>query len=246
MPTLVTGASGTLGRAFAALLPDALTPSSAEMDVRSEARVLEYVSDNRVDRVIHCAALTSLRECEEHPWEAYRTNVLGTKNLCDALSFCASEPYLVYISTACVFDGHDLDAVYVETDVARPTNYYGLSKLLAEHVIQGWSRATAGPRGLVARTNFAERGRWKYPAAFTDRFGTYLYPDQVAARVHALMAEGMTGIVHVCGERRLSMFEFARLADASVLETTMGEYDGPPLTVNMSLGSERIAPLSLP
>jgi dTDP-4-dehydrorhamnose reductase len=143
-----------------------------------------------------------------------------------------------------VFPGDDPTAVYSESDVPRPKNYYALTKLLAEYVVDGWSRYTSG-RSRVVRTNFAERGAWKHPKAFSDRFGTYLFPDLIAGRVAELIAEGETGTVHVCGDRRLSMLEFARLGDPTVGETTLAEYVGPPVTVNMSLRSERIAPLTL-
>lgn len=245
MSTLITGARGGLGRRFATLLPDALTPSSAELDVADAAAVDAYVRDNRVDRVVHCAAKTAVRYCEQHKPETFATNVGGTRNLCDALAAHAPEAYIAYISTACVFPGDDPAAVYTESSLPQPKNFYALTKLLGEYVLDGWAACSPGRRALVIRTNFAERGPWAFPTAFTDRFGTYLYPETIAEAVVSLMAEDTTGTVHVCGDRLLSMFEFARMADPGVEPMTLADYDGPPLTVNMALGSERISPLPL-
>lgn len=243
--TLITGARGTLGRDFARLWPDALAPTSAELDVRDSAAVDSYVAANKVNRVIHCAARTAVRYCEENKRDTFLTNVMGTRNLCSALTNHADDPYLVYISTACVFPGDDPDAVYSEDDTPHPKNYYALTKLLAEDHLDAWTRYGSNARALVIRTNFAERGPWRHPNAFSDRFGTYLFPDLVAGKVHELTEAGETGVVHVCGDRKLSMLEFARLSDPGVGEVTLAEYAGPPVTVNMSLRSVRIPPLRL-
>ena len=245
MTTLVTGGHGALGREFARVLPDALAPRSTELDVRDGQAVDAYVHDNHVERVIHCAALTSVRYCEDHPVDTLAVNVEGTRNLCQALTRHASSPSVVFISTACVFAGDDPAAAYSENEAPRPKNFYAQSKLMAECIVRGWAAGSTDGTALVVRTNFAERGEWKYPVAFTDRFGTYLYPDLVADRVARLVQDGVTGVVHVCGDRRLSMYEFARLDDPRVGQTTLADYQGPPVTVNMSLRSVRIAPVPL-
>lgn len=245
MSTLITGARGGLGREFSALLPEALTPSSSELDVRDAEAVSRYVEEHGVDRVIHCAARTAVRYCEENKAETFATNVVGTRNICDALARRPGGGELVYISTACVFPGDDPDAMYNEDSLPHPKNYYSLTKLLAEFVVDGWQSCAANRRALVVRTNFAERGAWKHPKAFVDRFGTYLYPDLIARRVLELLEEGATGTIHICGDRRLSMHEFAKMGDPDVGEVSLAEYEGPPVTVNMSLTSRRIAPLDL-
>ncbi len=243
--TLITGARGTLGRDFALRWPDALTPTSVELDVRDAAAVDDFVRVNGVTRIIHCAARTAVRYCEENKRDTFLTNVGGTVNLCAALAAHAADPHLVYISTACVFPGDDPQAVYAEDDIPHPKNYYALTKLLAENHIEAWTRYTSGASALIVRTNFAERGPWRHPNAFSDRFGTYLFPDLVAGKVSELAEAGETGVVHVCGDRKLSMLEFARLSDPGVGEVTLDQYSGPPVTVNMSLRSIRIAPLTL-
>jgi hypothetical protein len=44
------------------------------------------------------------------------------------------------------------------------------------------------------------RERWPYPKAFVDRFGTYLFADDLARAIKNVVEEGFTGILHVCGE----------------------------------------------
>lgn len=48
------------------------------------------------------------------------------------------------------------------------------------------------------------------------------------------------GIIHIVGDRRMSMYELALLAGSkNVGKMTLDEYDGPPVTVDMSLSTKR-------
>lgn len=231
--TLITGASGNLGRQLKKLLPDALKPSHAEMDVTDRGSVFTRIRHG-VDSVIHCAALVSVRLCESNRPFAYRVNVLGTKNVFDAFTrFC--DGCFVYVSTACVFSGDDANQFYTEDDTPYPKNFYGLTKLLGEHIV------AQSEGSLIVRTNFVERGKWKYPRAFTDRFGTYLYAGQVAKEICRLVEKRVAGTVHVCGDTKMSMYELACSTDESVEPMTLKDYRGPALTINMCLTSIRIA-----
>jgi UDP-N-acetylglucosamine 4,6-dehydratase len=51
-------------------------------DVRSEANLRDAFKD--VDLVFHAAALKQVPSCEFFPWEALRTNSLGTENVLTA------------------------------------------------------------------------------------------------------------------------------------------------------------------
>lgn len=80
---------------------------------------------------------------------------------------------------------------------------------------------------------------WRYPLAFVDRFGTYLFADDVADMIKQLVAARQQGVIHVAGDKRLSMFELARLTTTDVGTMTMLDVK-LPLTVDMTLRSVRI------
>lgn len=86
-------------------------------DVRDKERLNKAMEG--IDIVFHLAALKHVPACEYNPFEAVKTNVLGTQNVID----CAME--------------HKVSAVvYASTDkAAGPTNTMGASKLLAERLI---------------------------------------------------------------------------------------------------------------
>ena len=79
MRTLITGGRGALGLQVAALVPEALTPTSQELDVRDAGAVSEFVRAERVERVFHCAARTSVRECEEDKEQELHGHLLGVQ-----------------------------------------------------------------------------------------------------------------------------------------------------------------------
>jgi dTDP-4-dehydrorhamnose reductase len=233
MEILMTGGSGRLGKELVKVFPESLHPTRQELGVEVKSQVDDYISENKPDIIIHTAAVTSVTYCEENRKEAYETNVGGTENLTDACLNHNSDCYFVLISTACVFRG-DLGN-YVETDLPYPKNYYALTKLLAEGVVK-----YSGLKYLIIRTNFVAREKWPYPQAFTDRYGTYLFASDVALAVKSVVQQKLDGLVHVCGDRKMSMFELAKITTPNVEPMTLSEYHGVPLTVDMSLSSIRI------
>lgn len=83
-------------------------------DVRDIKRLKTAMRN--VDHVIHAAALKHVPFCEYNPDEALKTNVDGTKNVCDA-----------------AIETEVKKLVVLSTDKAvEPINFYGSSKMLAE------------------------------------------------------------------------------------------------------------------
>ena len=95
------------------------------------------------------------------------------------------------------------------------------------------------PEFLIARTNFVAKEKWPYPKAFTDRYGTYLFADGVAHGIEDVQKEKITGIVHVVGDKKISVYELAKMTTPDVQPMTINDYSGPKLTMDMSLDTER-------
>jgi dTDP-4-dehydrorhamnose reductase len=236
---LVTGGTGRLGRELAKVFSGCLSPTHTELDITDCASVRHFVKGHSFSTVIHCAALTDVRQCERNRELAWKVNVQGAENLVRACLEVGQHIYFVFISTACVFAGDRGD--YSEEDVPFPKNFYALTKLLGEFVVQH----SGLKKSLVIRTNFVARERWPYERAFVDRFGTYLFADDVARAIQTLLPEEMEGTVHVCGDTRISMYDLALITSPGVRPMTMDEYVGPPLTADMSLRSVRVGPFKM-
>ena len=238
MTILITGASGKLGSQLARVFPESARPSSKDLDVTDEKAVDEWIRSYRPEVIIHAAAFTGIRQCEEDKALAWKTNVSGTENLLRSCGKYSPKTYFAYVSTACVFLGDRGD--YTELDIPHPKNYYALTKLLGESAVRNSSL-----RWLIMRTNFVPREKWPYPAAFADRFGTYLFADDLALAIEKVIGHETVGIVHVCGTKKVSMFELARLTTPDVKPMSITDYNGPPLTMNMTLKSNRISAFDL-
>lgn len=237
--TFITGSTGKLGRELVKVFPNALAPTHKELDINDSEAIFEYIEKNKPETVIHCAALTGVRECEDNKDTAWRVNVDGTENLVKACGRTGNNCYFVYVSTACVFYGDKGN--YVETDLPYPKNFYSLTKLLGELIV----KYSTLKKWLIIRTNFVAREKWAYPKAFVDRYGTYLFADDLARAIKTVTDSKIAGILHVCGEEKISMFELAKMTTPEVKPLSLSEYNGPPLTVDMSLNSIRIKPFKL-
>jgi dTDP-4-dehydrorhamnose reductase len=228
---MITGGSGKLGSALVRLFPGSLHPTHKELELSDREAVFNYVAKHRPNLVIHTAALTGVRECDEDKPKAWKSNVLGTENLVDACLKQNNQVRFAYVSTACVFDGHR--GFYTEEDIPNPENFYALTKLLGEFVVKKLSGY------IIIRTNFVAKDKWRFPKAFCDRFGTYLFAEDVAKGIDDVIKANLEGIVHICGDRKMSMLELARLTTPNVQPLTLSEYSGPRLTEDMTLDTIR-------
>jgi len=229
MVVLITGGSGSLGIELKKIFLENISPTHKELDITNKEQIKKIFQENKIDTIIHTAAITKIRKCEEDKELAWDVNVEGTKNLIDIIIQLKLNINFVYLSTACVFDGHL--GMYTEKSIPYPENFYSLTKLLGEFEVNRLSNAT------IIRTNFVPRKPWPYEKAFTDRFGTYLFADQVANGINDVIKEKITGIVHIVGDKKISVFELAQMTTPEIKSMTINDYSGPPLTMDMSLDS---------
>jgi len=232
MVTLITGGSGSLGAELKKQFSSALSPTHQELDIKDRKAVFDFFEKNQdIDLIIHAGALTGIRSCEENQSLAWKTNVEGTRNLVDAAIDSKHNIQFIYLSSPCVFYGHE--EMYKENSIPYPENFYALTKLIGEHEVRKL------PGFLIIRTNFVAKKKWPYPKAFTDRFGTYLFAEDVAKGIEEIQKENLHGIVHLVGDKKMSVFELAKITTPDVQPMTIKDYSGPKLTMDMSLDTER-------
>ncbi len=103
-------------------------------DIRDAGTIRSLIIDAKPGVVFHAAAVKHLPLLERFPAQAFRTNILGTRNVADACAL-AGVQRLVNIST---------------DKAASPTSILGLSKRLAEFA----ARAYASEQTRVASVRF--------------------------------------------------------------------------------------------
>jgi len=228
---LITGWTGRLGKACKKILPNAIYPGRVEMDINNPEMIKDFISLHKPEIIIHLAALASIPKCEENKTLAWNTNVLATRNIVEIAKDLWVKKFL-YLQSACIFSWED-DFMYDEDSIPSPKHYYGITKLIAEEIIKSYNDENF--QTIIARTNFTTMP-WEYPKAFTDRFWTYLFAQWVVKwLVEILESETKLPIIHICWDKEISMYDYAKLGWSNVEPLTMEEYSWIWLTKKMSL-----------
>ncbi len=231
MTILVTGGDNSLSRELEKIYEAILIPDSKELDLTNKESIKQFFSRNNFDCIIHNESLMNVRECEEDKNKAKKINVTSTKNLVDIIQEITPGIKFIHLSTPCIFDG--VSGMFTETSIPHPVNYYGITRMDAENEVKKLQEF------VIIRTNYVNKERWSYPKAFTDRFGTYLFPKQVAQGIFDIQQEGVRGIIHVVSDTKISMYELAKMTTPEIESMTINDYSGPPVTMDMSLESTK-------
>ena len=218
---LITGASGTLARAFARIcqwrgLPHVLL-CRTELDIADSESVALALKLHRPWAVINAAGYTRIDGAETEPERCMRENAAGPAIL--AGECAARKIALVSFSSDFVFDGRQ-DRPYREGDIVGPVNVYGTSKAEAErevlvrHPEALIIRTSAffspwDERNFVARALAALRGGRLFAAPDDLTLTPSYVPDLVGATLDLLIdREG--GIWHLSNPEPVTWAELAR------------------------------------
>jgi dTDP-4-dehydrorhamnose reductase len=223
MKVVLIGASGQLGtdlvRVFNRRGDDVLPLAHADVDIRDASGLTLRIAQARPDVVISTAAFHKVEECEKQPLLAFEVNAVGAANLGQACQSAGCSA--VFFSTDYVF-GDAQQQPYQETDLPKPLNAYGASKVAGEHLLalnceRHFVIRTCGLYGLAGSSgkggNFVENMLKRGAAAgqlrvVNDQVLTPSYTVDVAEAVANLISTGSFGTYHVSSEGSCSWFQF--------------------------------------
>lgn len=222
-PILVSGATGTLGRAFAFVCAERDIACKLlgrhDMDIADAGSVASALERWRPWAVVNASGYVRIDAAETDVERCFRENAIGPAVLA---SQCAKLGIgLLTFSSDQVFDGRSTRP-WLEHDAPAPLNCYGRSKAAAERsVLATWPQAmvvrTSAFFGPWDRHNFlvhaldaAESGL-PFMAADDVRVSPTYVPDLVKASLD-LLIDGESGIWHLANGGDVSWFEFATLA----------------------------------
>ncbi|HKR01770.1 MAG TPA: family 1 glycosylhydrolase [Pyrinomonadaceae bacterium] len=255
---LITGATGTLGKAFARICEGRGLSyrllTRGEMDIADIDSVDAALNNFRPWAIINAAGYVRVDDAEREPKRCHRENSHGPATLAAA---CAErQVQLLTFSSDLVFDGAKRTP-YVESNAPAPLNVYGRSKAEAERRV-----LEALPEALVIRTSafFGPWDGYNFVAAalralsagrgFPAAADLFISPTYVPDLVHAsldLLIDGAGGIWHLANSGAVTWAELARCVatasglDASLVEAHPCEALGfiAPRPVYTALASER-------
>lgn len=217
MKIIVSGGSGQLGKALGALTSASrqiLPLGSRQLDVTDPGQVNSVISQSRPDAVIHAAAFTAVDAAETAADQAFRVNVLGSRNIAAA---CLEQGCkLIYVSSDYVFDGRQRRP-YTEFDPPNPLNVYGKSKYAGERA------AAVCPRLFIVRTSWLYGQGRNFVATILslarrqdsldvvdDQTGSPTYSADLARGILALAETNQYGTYHLTNQGECTWYEFAR------------------------------------
>ncbi len=226
MRVAVIGANGQLGtdlaQAFAGTGDTVYQLSHVDIEIAARDSIDHTLRNLQPDLIVNTAAIHNVERCEQDPEAAFLINALGPRNL----AIVAKElgAILMHVSTDYVFDGTRREP-YDESDVPRPLNTYGNTKLAGEYFIQSTVQ-----RHFVLRTsalygkhpcrgkgglNFVdlmlkvgrERGRVR---VVNSEVVTPTSTYELAHQMVVLSRSDNFGLFHATAEGSCSWYDFAR------------------------------------
>lgn len=146
---LLTGCHGFTGRYVAAelaaagyevigLAHDGDPPREGVLraNLLDRAAIARAVDEARADVVVHLAAISFVAHGDAD--EIYRTNIVGTRNLLEALADAGAQPSSVVLAgSANVYGNAAVEPITEDTPPA-PANDYAVSKLAMEYMARLW------------------------------------------------------------------------------------------------------------
>ena len=111
-----------------------------EGDVLDEKSLTKMFEAEKVDAVIHCAALKAVGESVSKPLEYYQNNITGTLTLMDIMRK-AGVKNIVFSSSATVYGSPEIIPITEECPKGECTNPYGWTKSMMEQIMTDTQKA---------------------------------------------------------------------------------------------------------
>ncbi|MEP6891143.1 MAG: NAD(P)-dependent oxidoreductase, partial [Nitrospirota bacterium] len=215
---LITGAAGLIGHYLLKTAPrwapqlEVRGITRQDVDLTDAANLTGVVRSLKPLAIIHCAALSRTKDCEQDPESARRINVEVTAHLAQL----SQDIPFIFLSSGEVFDGRT--GWYSEMDEPNPINVYGQTKLEAEQPVLRNPRHTVVRIVLTAGTS--EKGdrsfvgdmcrtakAGKDVTLYADEFRCPLPAGVIARAIWEVVERKQPGLYHLGGSERLSRWE---------------------------------------
>lgn len=220
MRILVTGANGQLGNEMQILAKENLLHTYyftdvQELDICDKEAVWNFISENKIELIVNCAAYTAVDKAEDNPELARQLNSEAPKEMACAAQACGAA--MIQVSTDYVFDG-TAHIPYTEDCAPCPDSVYGSTKLAGEQAVMehceqaaviriAWLYSTFGNNFVKTMIRLGKE-RDSLGVVF-DQIGTPTYAHDLARTIYAMINKGVVrGIYHFSNEGVCSWYDF--------------------------------------
>lgn len=238
-----TGHNGKIGQRLVKL-------GALPLDVNlTDKKSVEFAVSKIKDRdavIIHCAAMSSVDECQKDYNKALAVNVWGTSALCEELELYGIKR-MTLLSSEQIFDG--FWGNYKEESKPNPVNDYGFTKLAAEAVVKSYNFKILRLSRLVsARDNDIAEIIKRGGSAPTFIKRSYSHIDFASKFIwqYANRYDEMPFVLNYGGEKRVSFYELAKKLNNKVLPRDYEDRARTPRPFNCGLNVSLAKKLNLP
>jgi len=258
---IITGAAGLIGQYLVKTAPrwapdrDMQGLTRPDLDLTDRTNVERTWQSIKPNAVIHCAALSRTKDCEQDPEQARRINVEVTAHLAQL----SQDIPFIFLSSGEVFDGRT--GWYGEMDEPNPINVYGQTKLEAEQAVLQNPRHTVVRIVLTAGTSETSDRSFVEDMSRTAKAGRdlTLYGDEfrcplpagvIARVIWELVDCKQPGLYHLGGSDRLSRWEIGETLlpwcpefKGHLMKGSARNHVGSPRPADLSLRCDKIQSL---
>lgn len=111
-----------------------------EGDILDAGKLEEMFSAEKIEAVIHCAALKAVGESVQKPLEYYQNNITGTLTLLGVMKKVGVKN-IVFSSSATVYGSPEIIPITEECPKGQCTNPYGWTKSMMEQIMSDLQKA---------------------------------------------------------------------------------------------------------
>jgi len=228
MKILIIGASGFIGlkvyehlkkyscyEILGTYFKNKKNESFIHLDISNKKQVEKILIEFKPEVIFWLAGSKNLKECEASLEFAQQSNTYPVQNCLKILKKNNLNTNFIFFSTDYVFNG--IKGNFTDSDIPNPKTNYGLSNYLAEKSI-----ISSGVKYTIIRTSavMGEGGiffNWLIKnlkkndmiELFADIFFTPTPIELLNENVLNIIEQNILGIFHICGNQRLSRYEFA-------------------------------------
>jgi UDP-glucose 4-epimerase len=112
-----------------------IKPHFSKIDLCNAAAVKDFFVRNKIDSIIHFAALKAVGESYKEPLKYYRNNITSIMNLCEsAVEFSVKD--FIFSSSCAVYGEPDYVPVDEKHPVKKALSPYGATKQVCERILE--------------------------------------------------------------------------------------------------------------
>lgn len=223
MKALITGCYGQLGNCLRLVLDkdpeiEAVYTDYDTLDITDRDAVNRFISDNKFDVVVNCAAYTAVDKAESDGIKAALLNTEAIGHLGEAALKNGTK--VIHISTDYVFSGENFRP-YDENDEPLPQGIYGRTKFEGEALLSSfcqdaiiirtaWLYSEFGKNFVKTMLSLAETR--PELNVVCDQIGSPTYAGDLAEAIHAIIRseKWVPGVFHFTDEGVTSWYDFSK------------------------------------